>query len=382
MAIDLKTYEDVKIASVDKKSAASKIEEFLKKDIQLFSSGISDKTKEQFYSHLHMLLSAGVGIKYALTLFEQSRKKKLEKQIFSSLCQSIINGTSLSGAMLKEKKYFSEYEQFGVMIGEESGLINDVLREQANFFARKIKLKRQFTSVLAYPSVVFAVAIGVVFFMMKIMVPMFSDTFKRFGGELPYLTKIVIRVSNWFADYGTFSILILIGLITFIVSQSKKEWFRKIGSAIILKIPVLNKLIIKIYLTRFCQAMNLLLTSKTRIDKAIALAKNMVGFYPLEKSLEAVREDILRGTPLNKALSKFPIYDLSMLALIKAAEEVNRLDVIFGRLAKLYSEDVEQQSDIFGKLMEPLMIVFIGLFVALILFAMYLPMFMMSTSIH
>lgn len=383
MAIDLKTYEALREkTSFETAKTGNSVLELLNKDIKIFKPKISDKTKEQFYSHLFLLLSAGVDIKQSLELFEQARKKKFEKHIFASLREKVINGSSLSGAMQKESNYFSEYERFGIMIGEESGQINEVLNEQAQFFAKKIKQKRQLISVLTYPAVVLSVAIGAVFFMMKFMVPMFSDVFKRFGGDLPRLTKIVISISNWFSDYGYLTLIIIIALIVFFASQTKKEWFRNIGSRIVFKIPVLNQLITKIYLTRFCQAMNLLLSSKTPIVKAINLAKNMVGFYPIEKSLSKAADEVLRGESLYKSLSQFPVYNSSMLALIKAAEEVNRVDVIFGKLAKQYSEEVEQQSDIFGKLMEPVIMIVIGILVTIILLAMYIPLFQLSTTVH
>lgn len=382
MAIDLKAYQRLTEFNREKKQSASWLMSMLNKDIQLFGGRIGDKIKEQFYSQLFLLLSAGVDMKSALELFVQTRKRKREKLVFDAIREKVIGGSSLSDAMGTERIHFTEYERFGVMIGEESGKLNDVLREQSDYFSKKIKQRRQFVSVLTYPAVVFVVAIGAVFFMMRFIVPMFSDVFKRFGGDLPELTRMVLHVSDLFSDYGYLILSAILLGVVLTVTQSKKEWFRAFGSKIVLRIPVLNQLILKIYLTRFCQAMSLLLSSKTPLVKAIDLARNMVGFYPIERSLEVVREDILRGESLNKSLSKFAIYDPSFLALLRAAEEVNKVDVIFGKLAKQYSDEVEQQSGVFGALIEPVIIVFLGLLVAVILVAMYLPLFQLSTTIN
>ena len=127
--------------------------------------------------------------------------------------------------------------------------------------------------------------------------------------------------------------------------------------------------------------MNLLISAKTPLVTAIELVKKMVGFYPLEISLQTIQDDILKGQPLHLSLSKFKIYNKRMVSLIKVAEEVNQLDTIFLKLSKQYSDEVEHQTSILGSLIEPAMIIFLGAFVAIILVAMYLPLFQMSSTV-
>lgn len=377
-AIDLNKIQRTKSSNVEVKVKTTF--DFLNKDIKLFGSGFSDKKKERFYSELCILFSANVDIRSALELIEEEQLKEKDRILFSKIKESVISGMSFSKA-LEQTGLFTMYEYYSLQIGEESGRLSEVLAELSNFFSKKIQQKRQLTSALSYPAVVFFASFGAIFFMMKFVVPMFSDVFKRFKGELPYFTKLIIRISDVFGNYSLYMILGFILLSVFFYHQRKAIWLRRSGAALILRLPVMKDMISKIYLARFCQSMNLLISAKTPLVTAIDLVKKMVGFYPIEISLETVQEDILKGLPLHVSLSKFKIYNKRMTSLIKVAEEVNQLDTMFAKLAKQYSDEVEHQTSILGSLIEPVMIIFLGLLVALILVAMYLPLFQMSSTV-
>lgn len=362
--------------SGDQKSAF----DFLNKDIKLFGSGFNDKKKERFYSELCILFSAGVDIRSALELIEEEQTKEKDRILFSTIKESIISGNSLSKA-LQQTGLFTMYEYYSLQIGEESGRLTEVLSELSIFFTKKIQQKRQLTSALSYPAVVFFASFGAIFFMMKFVVPMFADVFKRFKGELPAFTKLIIRISDAFGNYSLYFIIFFTALIGFLINQREAIWFRNYGAKIILRTPIMKDMIAKIYLARFCQSMNLLISAKTPLVTAIELVKKMVGFYPIEVSLETVQEDLLKGKPLHLSLSKFKIYNRRMISLIKVAEEVNQLDTMFSRLSKQYSDEVEHQTSILGSLIEPIMIIFLGVLVAVILVAMYLPLFQMSSKV-
>ena len=377
-AIDLNKINQAKKkdAVKDEKSAF----DFLNKDIKLFGSGFNDKKKERFYSELSILFSAGVDIRSALELIEEEQPKEKDRALFATIKEAVIGGSSLSKA-LQQTGLFTMYEYYSLQIGEESGRLTEVLSELSNFFTKKIQQKRQLTSALSYPTVVFFASFGAIFFMMKFVVPMFSDVFKRFKGELPAFTKLIIRISDAFGNYSLYIIIGFIAFAVFLYSQRKAVWYRKYGAELILRTPIMKDMIGKIYLARFCQSMNLLISAKTPLVTAIDLVKKMVGFYPIEVSLEIVQDDLLKGKPLHLSLSKFKIYNRRMISLIKVAEEVNQLDTMFARLSKQYSDEVEHQTSILGSLIEPIMIIFLGVLVAVILVAMYLPLFQMSSKV-
>ena len=378
--IDLTKYPvNPKRRNLKKQKKESSIFDFLNKDIRLFGTQLSDKKKERFYSELHILFSAGLDIKTTLELIEEEQIKKTDKELFCKIREYVVNGGSLSEALNKTGK-FSTYEYYSIKIGEESGRLPEVLDELAVFFIKKIRQQRLVLNALSYPSIVLFTAFGAIFFMMKFIVPMFADVFLRFGGELPYITKVIIHISNAFSLYAYYIIVPVISLAFFFYTQKEKDWFRRGSAFIVMKIPVMGNIIQKIYLARFCHSMNLLISAKTPLLQAIQLVKKMVGFYPIEYSLSLVEHDVLGGKSLSQSLSGYPIYNKRLRALIKVAEEVNQMDLVFGKLAKQYTEEVEHQTSLIGSLIEPVMIIFLGLLVAIILVAMYLPLFQLSTS--
>ncbi len=365
---------------IDSKSNDKGAFDFLNKDIKFFGSSFSDRKKERFYSELSILFTSGIDIRSAIELIEEEQAKEKDKILFSNIKESIVSGASLSNAVEKTGM-FSAYEYYSIQIGEESGRLIEVLQELSEFFAKKIQQKRQLTSALSYPAIVFLTSFGAIFFMMKFVVPMFADVFKRFKGELPYFTKLIIRLSDAFSNYSFYFFIILTLLIVFLYSQRQTIWFRKSSANLLLRTPIINSMIRKIYLARFCQSMNLLISAKTPLVSAIELVKKMISFYPIEISLEIIQQDIMKGQPLHTSLAKFKIYNKRMISLIKVAEEVNQLDTMFGKLAKQYSDEVEHQTSILGSLIEPLMIILLGFIVGAILVAMYLPLFQMSSAV-
>jgi type IV pilus assembly protein PilC len=144
----------------------------------------------------------------------------------------------------------------------------------------------------------------------------------------------------------------------------------------------MGELTLKVYLERFCRSMNLLIASKTQLVNAIDLVTKMISFYPITTSLEVVKQDIMKGSSLHESLSKYKVYNKRMISLIKVAEEVSQLDVIFEKLAQQYSEEIKHKTGLISSLIEPIMIIFLGLLVAVILVAMYLPLFKLGASIH
>jgi len=353
--------------------------DFLNKDIKLFGGGFSDKKKERFYSELNILFSSGVDIRTALELIEEEQTKGKDKILFSKIKESIVAGKSFSQA-IEEASVFSNYEFYSIQIGEESGRLNEVLKELSLFFSKKIKQKRQLTSALSYPAVVFLASFGAVFFMLKFVVPMFTEVLGRFKGELPAITKLIIRLSNGMSHYSLYMFIVIVAISIFLYIQRRAIWFRKSSSSIVLRLPVMKKMISQIYLARFCQSMHLLISSKTPLVTSLELVERMIGFYPIEVSLKAIKEDVIRGQQLHISMGKYKIYNKRMLSLIKVAEEVNQLDTMFDTLAKQYTDEVEHQTGLLGSLIEPIMIIFLGLLISIILVAMYLPLFQMGSS--
>jgi type IV pilus assembly protein PilC len=208
---------------------------------------------------------------------------------------------------------------------------------------------------------------------------MFSDIFKRFGNNLPWITQKIVNLSNTLRGNVWWILLFLVVAIVFTYMQRKQNWFREYSSKIVLKLPIVGMLIQKIYLARFANALALLISARIPILRAIQLVKQMINFYPIEVSLKKIEEDVLQGNPLNTAMQCFSVYPAKMISLIKVGEEVNKLDEFFAQISEQYTQEVEHQSSVISSLLEPIILLVLGAIVGVILISMYLPLFQMSS---
>ncbi|WP_142785730.1 type II secretion system F family protein [Changchengzhania lutea] len=351
---------------------------FLKQEITFFNNTFSNKIKEDFYTEISVLLKAGVSLKDSLDLIENSQKKKQNKELLKKISQDIVSGQSLSDA-LKTHKQFTDYEFHSIKIGEETGTLAKVSEQLGNFFARKNEQRRNLISALTYPFIILSTAVLVVVFMLQYVVPMFQDIFKQQGVELPNITKFIIRVSDFLGSYGFVIFILLIGILVLQPFLNKKKGFKKIKDKFILKLPFIGNFARLVYLSQFTQAVSLLTASKVPVVNSIQLVKQMINFYPLQHALETVEQHILKGESLSKSLSQHKLFDDKMIALVKVAEETNQTEYIFDRLNMQYNTQVQQLSKMLSTIMEPFIILIVGVLVGVILIAMYLPMFKLSS---
>jgi type IV pilus assembly protein PilC len=362
------------------KSSSIDFKKILETDIKLFPVKFTDKNRESFYLELSTLLKAGLDIKSALELIEEEQEKPKHKEIIHKVKEDLVNGASLWEAM-QQSGHFTPYEYYSVQIGEETGKSGLVLDQLYQFYNVKLKQRRQFISALSYPIIILFTSIGAVSFMLLFIVPMFNDVFKRFGGDLPYITKLIIGFSGAIKS-NIIWIIPLIGFLVYYIHRNRnKEWMLKFSAKAVGKIPVIGKIIYAIQLARFCSSMSLLLGSKVPIIRSLNLIQQMITFYPIQITLQKMGEDIMNGKSLHVSMSAFSVYNRRMVSLIKVGEEVNKLDVFFEKLSSQYSNDVEHQTSLLNTFLEPAMIIFLGFVVGFILLAMYMPMFQMSTTI-
>ncbi len=363
-------------------SLADQLSATLNKDITLFEKRFGNAQKEAFYSELGLLLSSGIDIKTALEIIEDQLKVKKHRLILQHIKDDVISGQSVWESVQKHHKTFSTYEYQSIKIGEESGKLPEVLIELGKFYTSAIKLRRQVIGTLTYPVVVLVMSVMIVQFMLSFVVPMFSDIFKHTGTELPWVTQILIRASNH--SGFIFNCLMALVALGFIIhkTQQHKVWYRHYTAQVFLRVPIINELIKKIYLARFCQSMKLLLGSRVLLIDALDLVKNMIGYYPIEHALDSVIKEVYAGKLLNESLAEHTIFPKKLVSLIKVSEEVNAPEIIFEKLHQQYSEEIEHQQAIIGKVIEPLFLIVLGGLVGFILIAMYTPLFQMSSGLE
>jgi type IV pilus assembly protein PilC len=372
--------ENLQENSVTQNTNNNSFENLLKKEIVFFGESFGNKKKQAFYQELAVLLKAGITIKEALTLIIESLKKKADKELIQTALDDVVNGKPFSEALLVSKS-FSEYEYYSLKIGEETGTTAQVCHELGIFYERKNEQKRIIIAALTYPTIVLTTALLVVVFMLSYVVPMFQDIFKQNNVELPMLTRIIVKLSSLVKSFGIYGILFFI--IVFIVAQLFKDnaVYKKAVHYFILKTPVLGPFISKVYLAQFTQAVTLLTTAKVPMLNSIQMVKKMIRFVPLQEALEKVEISILKGNSLSMSLKQNSMFDNRIISLVKVAEETNQTEYVFKQLNEQYNQEVVLQSKIMTTVLEPFIILFVGIIVAVLLIAMYLPMFQLSSAI-
>ncbi len=378
-AIDLDRYPAKKSNKPVSQNSGQDWSTFFNRELSFGNKMLHDKKKEYLYLELSSLLQAGINLKSSFELITADQQKEKDKALYLEIQAAVLNGTTFSQALQQTGK-FSLYEVYSLQIGEETGKLIEVLQDLAKFYQNKIKQQRKIVSSLTYPCVVMTTSLGAVFFMLKFVVPMFGDVFKRFGGKLPWITEKIINVSQAMENnfLGFFVLVALLAV--FVLSVRKTEQFRRIWSRILLNIPVAGNIVQKIYLARFANAMRLLINARLPLLRAIALVKQMIAYYPIESSLQSIEDQIMHGKSLHQSMEQFRIYPAKLIQLIKVGEETNQLDYFFGKIAEQYIEEVEYKTSTISSMMEPLIIIFLGLIVGIILISMYLPLFQMSNS--
>ncbi len=369
----LKTAGSIQADEPEKKS-------FLQREISFGGGAWNDGKKEQFYSSIHTLLDAGLDLYSTLEIVRNEEQKKKIKTELEAIQNQVGAGMTLSEA-LATNKHFSSYETQSLKLGEESADVITVLEQLIRYYKNRIAIRKLTVRVLAYPTFVFGVSAGVIWFMMTFVVPVFADVFARFDAEIPALTAWVISASGSVAKNTPWVLLVVLALVVLAKTQQKKPLYRKVSSQVMRKLPWFGSLMNKIYLARFAQSMALLLKTGTPLVRAIGHTKNMISYYPMEVALEQFTGRIQNGEQLHQCMKDFKVFEPRMVSLVKVAEEVNQLDKMMQKLAIQLEEEIEHKTSLIGSILEPVLIVFIALFVGIVLVSMYLPLFELSNVI-
>ncbi|QLG46790.1 type II secretion system F family protein [Costertonia aggregata] len=350
----------------------------LEKEITLFGKSFSNKKKEDFYTELSVLLKAGIHLKEALTLIEENQKKEKQQLFYHDLVDGLVSGHNLS-EVVQEKSEFTEYEYHSLKIGEETGTIAEVVTELGRFFAGKNEQRRNLVNALTYPIIILITAVVVVTFMLRMVVPMFQDIFRQNKVDLPWITEVIISASDFIGTYGWWIVFSVFLLLVFQKRFTTKKWFKRRKDYLVLRLPYVGKFMKSVYLAQFTQAITLLTSSKLPVLNSIQLVGRMIDFYPLREALSQVEERIKQGKGLSDSLKGNTMFDHRMVSLVKVAEETNQTEFIFDRLNQQYNIEIQQKSKLLSTLMEPLIILIVGILVGVILVAMYLPMFKLGS---
>lgn len=341
----------------------------------------NDKKKYLFFSQLYSLLKSGLSFSRSFELLIENGSED-EARILQSVYNDIISGNELWVA-LKKNANFSDLDCGVIRIGEETGRLDQSLEFLNNYYNKKNEQRRILTGALSYPLIILVVAVVVVTFMVLVVVPMFEQVYSRMGGELPGITCLIIKLSGSAPTF--FAIVISLVILFFVVRHiyGKKEVYRQTSAKVLLNLPFAGELIRMYYQSQFCRLMQLLISSNIPLLRSLQMLEDIIRFYPFSVSFANIARNIIEGGSFGENLGRYEnIYSKKLVALIKVGEETNTLDRMLFQQAADITAELEYKLKQLGNVLEPILILGIGILIAFILVAMYVPMFKLGQTIH
>ncbi|TSA56660.1 type II secretion system F family protein [bacterium] len=340
--------------------------------------GISSRDINTFTRQLASLVKSKVQLVKALEILSRETQNLRLKKIVSDLRDEVRDGRQLSGALGKYPKYFSRIYVNMVASGERGGLLENILLRLVDFADKEEEIKSKIRAALAYPLLMLAMGIITVFVMITFVMPKLVNLFSNMKQTLPLATRILISISNFAGSYW-YWVILLIALILFAFKK-----LRLIEKKIIplekikLRLPLLGRYLLMREIARFCRTLGMLISNGIPIRDAISATVPTLGSKALEEDLKILSKDVTSGVSVAKSLSKIPFFPGFVISLIGVGEETGRLDEAFLEVAATYERQLDEQIKVMSSLIEPVLILSIGLVVGFIVVSMLLPIFQIS----
>ena len=343
---------------------------------------LKPKSLQVFSRQLATMIEAGVSVVQALVVLEDQVDDKYLKQVVTEVRFDVESGLILSKALARHPKVFNRLFVSMVAAGESSGTLDTVLDRVAIQIESETKIKRRVKGAMVYPMVVLTFASLVLTFMLLFIVPVFQSVFSSLGGQLPTPTKIVIAASNTLRGFW-FVIFPLIGLMIYTLRRLKNtEGGRQRWDAFVLRIPMkIGDVVQKIALARFSRTLSTLVAAGVDIITALEITAGTAGNWVIEKSLIHTRERVHEGVPMSQPLQEDPIFPPMVSQMVKIGEETGELDKMLGKIADFYEDEVYASIQSLTSIIEPILMIGVGVMVGTIVISMYLPMFKLLTLI-
>src|ERR1700712_989161 len=338
--------------------------------------GVSRKQLVAFTRQLSTLQDAGLPILRSLQILEQQQKPGLLKAIVGGVADEVEGGGTLSDAMSKYPKAFDKLYVNMINAGEAGGVLDLILSRLADFMEKAAKLKKKVIGAMIYPSVVIAIAVGVVTMIMIFVIPKFQDIFKDFKVELPGITKMLLSISKWFAtQYGWAYIIafpVVWGLIIKLLKMS--EGGKYAVDAVKLKVPILGGILSKTAIARFPRTLGTLISAGVPILDAINITKETIGNEVYSRALIKVHDAIREGESMADPLRSTKVVASMVGNMVDVGEETGDLDKMLIKIADNYDSDVDVLVGSLISILEPVMVVVLGVIVGFIVVALFGPM--------
>jgi len=353
----------------------------LLENVAFFQPKVTEKDIIIFARQFSTMVDAGLPIIQCLDILYSQQENKTFKSVIKNIKESVEGGETLAEALQKHPKHFDALFVNMIAAGETGGILDTILARLAGYMEKAAKLKSQVKGAMIYPTVTLVIAVGVVAIIMVFVVPVFSKMFADMGGALPVPTQIVIGISNFFKN----NILYMIGgLFAFSVAFKR---FRKtsrgelVTDQTFLKLPVFGVLLRKVAVAKFTRTMGTMLSSGVAILDALDIVARTAGNKVIENSLYKVRSGISEGRSMAEPLSETGVFPSMVCQMISVGESTGAIDIMMQKIADFYDEEVDQAVENLTAMIEPFMLVFLGVTIGGLVIAMYLPIFKMGSLV-
>lgn len=380
--------KDLAIAAIQKRGyIVSSLKEGTKKsgvfNLKIFEKKtIPMKDIVMMSRQMSTLFESQVSALKAFNLIAENTTNKKLAEILGEVSEDIKSGVYISVALSKHKEAFSDFYVNMVKSGEESGKLTQVFAYLADYLDRQYQLTSKTKNALIYPTFVIGIFVVVMVLMFTFIVPKLAAIISESGTEIPLSTKLIIAVSNLFVNYGIFLLVVVIALLAYIFRYAKTPAGKLYFDRLKITLPVVKNIYNKLYLSRISDNMDTMLSASIPIVRSIELTSAVVGNKIYENLLKDISESVKSGSSLSLAFGKHSEIPSIMSGMIKVGEETGSLGNILKTLGRFYSREVNDAVDTLVSLIEPIMIVLLGLGVGVLLSSILLPIYNIAGGIN
>lgn len=341
-----------------------------------YSNAIKPMDIAMISRQITTMLGAGVPLVQTLRLLSGSHEKSTMRELLSGICAEVESGTPLSQALRKHPRYFDDLYVDLVAAGEQSGALEQIYDRIATYKEKAEALKSKIKKALMYPAAVICVAIIVTTILLLFVVPQFEDIFKSFGAELPAFTQMVINLSRflqhaWYIIFGGVGLAVFLFVRAHRNSQKVRDWTDKK----MLQIPIIGEILHKACLARFSSTLATTFAAGIPLVEALISAAGASGNALYRDAVLAVRNEVMAGMQMNIAMRTVNVFPDLVTQMVMIGEESGSIDDMLTKIAGIYSQQVDDAVDGLSSLIEPLIMVVLGVLVGGLVVAMYLPIF-------
>ncbi len=352
------------------------------KNTSLFAARVNGKDLQVFTRQFATLINAGIPVVDSLKILSEGLRPGLLKEASAQVKSSIESGRRLADSMAQVPTVFDKLYVNMIQAGEEAGILDGILQRLAIYMEKSEKLKSQVKGAMVYPAVIIAVAFVVITGILVFIIPKFMEFFTSAGKEPPALTQMVVNLSNSLVNhwllYLSVAILGPIAFIQWLKTDSGKDTFDRF----VMKAPIFGEVIQKSAIARLTRTLSTLLGSGVGLISAIEISAKTSGNIVIEQSLLRCKESVTQGRTFASPLSKEKAFPDMVVQMISIGEQSGTLDIMLGKIADFYEDEVETAVKAMTSLLEPLLMVVLGGIIAVLVIAMYLPIFNMADVVQ